>query len=156
MKLWLLRHGEAEPHRARDDAQRALTARGEQEVRDSAHQLLNQPLDCILVSPYVRAQQSAQQLCTVLKYAGPLETVDWTLPDSDPKEALCQLASRPKHEQNVLLVTHQNFVGSLAGWLVEGYAGAHLPFSTGALACLEGPIPAAGSMELKSFHHPKI
>lgn len=58
MKLWLLRHGEAEPHASRD-SERRLTAHGRKEVLQSAARLAGLPLDGILASPYVRAQQTA-------------------------------------------------------------------------------------------------
>lgn len=50
MKLWLLRHGEAEPA-ARTDAERNLTDYGRQQVRESAAQLLGRPLRAVLSAP---------------------------------------------------------------------------------------------------------
>ena len=35
-QLWLLRHGDAEPHGARHDADRRLTAKGEKQARTGA------------------------------------------------------------------------------------------------------------------------
>ena len=58
MKLWVLRHGEAEP-RAKTDAERRLTAHGREQVLHSAAYLIGQPLQAIVASPYVRAQQTA-------------------------------------------------------------------------------------------------
>ncbi|MGH8353342.1 MAG: histidine phosphatase family protein, partial [Pseudomonas sp.] len=58
MRLWLLRHGEAEPQ-ARSDAERALTKHGRKEVLKAAGHLAGRPLAAILASPYVRAQQTA-------------------------------------------------------------------------------------------------
>ncbi len=58
MKVWILRHGEAEPQ-ARSDDQRNLTEHGRKQVLRSAAQLIGQPLDAIVASPYVRAQQTA-------------------------------------------------------------------------------------------------
>ncbi len=57
MKLWVLRHGQAEPQRS-SDAERNLTAHGRQEVLHSAAHLIGQPLAAIYASPYVRAQQA--------------------------------------------------------------------------------------------------
>ena len=65
MKLWILRHGEAEPH-ARSDAQRNLTEHGREQVRQAAAHLIGQSIDTILVSPYVRAQQTAEIVRKVL------------------------------------------------------------------------------------------
>lgn len=154
MKLWLLRHGEAEPYHVRPDPERSLTPKGVLEVQNSAHQLLGVAIERVLVSPYVRAQQSAQCLCASLEYKGPLETVDWILPDSDPQEAVVHLDQYT--DSALLLVTHQNFVGALAGWLIEGSLGSSVPFSTGAFACLEGPSIAAGLMTLTQRYHPVL
>ncbi|MFI5008651.1 MAG: phosphohistidine phosphatase SixA [Solirubrobacterales bacterium] len=61
-QLWLLRHADAEPHGARLDSERRLTARGERQARLAGVALarLHVNLDAILVSPKVRAQQTAQ------------------------------------------------------------------------------------------------
>jgi phosphohistidine phosphatase len=58
VKLWILRHGEAEGH-ARTDAERNLTEHGRGEVLRSAAHLIGQPITAIVASPYVRAQQTA-------------------------------------------------------------------------------------------------
>jgi len=117
MRLWLLRHGEAEP-RARTDAERNLTEGGRRDVRRSATFLRGKPLQVVLVSPYQRAQQTADEVCKALGFSGRRETVDWATPESDLEEALRALDLRG--ESDLLLVTHQPFVGNLAGWLVNG------------------------------------
>lgn len=151
MKLWLLRHGEAEP-RLQDHPERVLTARGQQEAAETACQLLGQPIDLMLVSPYRRAQQTAEQVCRVVEYQGPKIVADWALPESSPLEAVRHLDAYP--QANLLLVTHQNFVGALASLLIEGETRHGLPFHTGSLACLEGEAIAAGLMHLGLFYHP--
>ncbi|MHB8822509.1 MAG: SixA phosphatase family protein, partial [Pseudomonadaceae bacterium] len=90
MKLWLLRHGEAEP-RARTDAERNLTEQGRLDVRAIAAHLRNQPLQTILVSPYQRAQQTAEIVRQELGFSGAFETVPWATPDSDLREAMLYL-----------------------------------------------------------------
>jgi len=151
VRLWLLRHGQAEPHAA-TDAARELTAHGRQEVRQAAKQLAGRPLTAILVSPYVRAQQTAELVRSELGFSGPLTTVSWLTPDSDPREALKYLDERESAE--VLLVTHQPLVGALGGLLVHGHRQEPLPMRTASLAELEGDIPAAGLMELLALIHP--
>lgn len=150
MKLWLLRHGEAEP-RARTDAERNLTEQGRLDVAEMAAHLLNQPLQAILVSPYQRAQQTAEIVRQVLGFSGACETVPWATPDSDVREAMLYLDRRS--EQHLLLVTHQPFVGALGGWLVHGQRGESLPMATSSLAELEGEALAAGLMHLASLRH---
>ncbi|KAF1069663.1 MAG: Phosphohistidine phosphatase SixA [Pseudomonas citronellolis] len=150
MKLWLLRHGEAEPH-ARRDAERRLTAHGRQEVICSAAHLLGLPLDGILASPYVRAQETAELVRQALDFKAEVSLAPWLTPDDDPRDALRFLDGRA--EQHLLLVTHQPLVGALAGLLVHGSRHDALPFATASLAELEGECPVAGLMNLVALHH---
>ncbi|MGA6097122.1 phosphohistidine phosphatase SixA [Stutzerimonas marianensis] len=152
MKLWLLRHGEAEP-RARTDAQRNLTEAGRAEVQSSAAALRGQPLQAILASPYARAQQTAEIVRQTIGFEGRVETVPWATPDSDLGDALLYLDRRS--EQSLLLVTHQPFVGALGGWLVSGHRETPLPMATASLAELEGEQIAAGLMHLLDLKHPR-
>lgn len=151
MRVWLLRHGEAEP-KARTDAERNLTEAGRLEVERAAAHLQEQPLQVILVSPYQRAQQTAEIVRQALGFTGPVETVPWLAPDSDPTDAMLYLDRRP--EQHLLLVTHQPFVGALGGWLVSGHRDVPLPMATASLAELEGEYLAAGLMRLVGLRHP--
>ncbi|TBU91309.1 phosphohistidine phosphatase SixA [Stutzerimonas kirkiae] len=145
MKLWLLRHGEAE-RRTLHDPDRHLTDEGRLEVAHNARRLQGEPLQVMLVSPYRRAQQTADVVRQALGYEGAYETHDWLIPDAEPEEAMRQLDRRS--ETHILLVTHQPFVGALAGWLVNGHRGDPLSMSTGSLVGLEGEAVAAGLMNL--------
>ncbi|UVE19275.1 phosphohistidine phosphatase SixA [Pseudomonas sp. LS44] len=151
MRLWLLRHGEAEPH-ARTDAERHLTKRGRKEVLQSSAQLDGRPLAAILASPYIRAQQTAELVREALGVRVSITTVPWLTPDSSPAEALRHLDEYAERE--VLLVSHQPFIGDLGGLLVHGHRQQPLPMSTASLAELDGDIFAAGSMDLLALVHP--
>ncbi|WP_320826718.1 hypothetical protein [Reinekea sp.] len=59
MRLYLMRHGEAEPYRV-DDASRALTTTGKAAVASKCPHL--PIIDLLVVSPYLRALQSADTL----------------------------------------------------------------------------------------------
>lgn len=152
MRLWLLRHGQAEPH-ARTDAERALTPQGREEVRQTALQLQGRPLDGILASPFVRAQQTAALVREVLGFTDGIHTVPWLTPDSDLREALAHLDRCGAGEW--LLVTHQPLVGALGGLLIHGHRQQPLPMHTASLAELEGEVLAAGTMELLALVHPR-
>lgn len=67
-ELWLLRHGEAEPHDARPDAERRLTPRGERQSRDAGAALakLGVELAAAYTSPRVRAHDTARLACESL------------------------------------------------------------------------------------------
>ena len=61
-QLWLLRHAEAEPHGTREDSQRRLTSRGEQQARAAGLALarLDVGFAGVLFSPKVRARETAE------------------------------------------------------------------------------------------------
>ncbi|MFG0410971.1 phosphohistidine phosphatase SixA [Pseudomonas sp. FYR_11] len=151
MKLWVLRHGEAEP-RAKSDAERRLTAHGREQVVRSAAHLLGQPLQAIIASPYVRAQQTAALVHETLGFAKPLRTVPWLTPDGDVQQVIGEIERLGL--EHVLLVSHQPLVGNLVGLLQHGHLQQQAAMSTASLAELEGEWPLAGLMALKALNAP--
>ena len=151
MRLWLLRHGEAEP-RARSDAERPLTAAGREEVLSAAAHLLGRPLTTIIASTYLRAQQTAALVAEALGFAGGIITVPWLTPDDDPRAVVGQLDDFELGE--CLLVSHNPLLGHLAGLLLHGHLQSPLPLQTASLAGLDGDFIAAGLMRLGELHHP--
>lgn len=149
MKLWVLRHGEAESH-APSDAQRNLTERGRDEVLRSAAHLIDQPISAIIASPYVRAQQTAELVRTALGVVPEIRTVAWLTPDSNPQQVLEKLDT----DDTVLLVSHQPLVGNLISFLQHGHQRQPQPTHTASLAELEGDFPLAGLMSLNSVKNP--
>ncbi len=75
-QLWLLRHGDAEPHGVREDSQRELTPRGIDQSRAAgrALQALVGDFDAVFTSPKVRSAQTAAYACEALG-AQPVEHV---------------------------------------------------------------------------------
>lgn len=151
MRLWLLRHGQAETH-AGSDAQRRLTAHGRRGVLQSAAQLIGRPLEAILCSPLVRAQQTAELVAEALQYPRALEIVAWLTPDATVHEVLGKLAARP--ESDILLVSHLPLIGELAGMLEHGHRQQPLPMATASLAALQGDLPLAGGMQRVLLFNP--
>ena len=149
MNLWVLRHGQAQD-RARSDAERELTAHGRAQVLRSAEHLIGQPLEAIFASPYIRAQQTAELVREALSFAPQIITVPWLTPESDPLHAVRQLPDNG----NVLLVSHQPFVGEFISVLQHGNIRQPQPMSTASLAQLQGEWPLAGAMTLQSVRHP--
>jgi phosphohistidine phosphatase len=66
--IWILRHGDAEPHEGKPDADRDLTEKGEQQSVNAGRALkkLGVELDVCLTSPKVRAKRTADLACDVL------------------------------------------------------------------------------------------
>ncbi|MDZ5601904.1 phosphohistidine phosphatase SixA [Pseudomonas sp. RP23018S] len=150
MKLWILRHGEAEP-RADSDADRRLTAHGRDQVLHSAAHLRGLPLQAILASPYVRAQQTAALVHGALSPAEAVITVDWLTPDGEVDQVIAELERLGLEE--VLLVSHQPLVGNLVAVLQHGHRQHPTAMGTASLAQLEGDWPLPGLMTLKAIHH---
>ena len=151
MKIWILRHGQAEGL-APSDELRALTDEGREEVQVMAAQLAGQSLDAVLASPYLRAQQTAQIVQQQIQLRRGVATVAWLTPDDDPRRVLDFLAERA--EQNLLLVSHQPLVSQLISLLVEGNRAGHYPMPTAGLACIELDFPAAGLGQLRLLTSP--
>ena len=150
MKLWILRHGEAQGQAARDSL-RELTDHGREEVLRSAAHLLGQPLAAVYASPYVRAQQTAAIVHEALALEQPIVTVPWLTPESDPQEVIGQLDRLGL--DSVLLVSHQPLVGALVGLLEYGHLQQPHGMNTASLAVLEGDWPLAGLMSVQAVHH---
>ncbi|MHC8331921.1 phosphohistidine phosphatase SixA [Pseudomonas sp. LB3P25] len=150
MKLWVLRHGEAEPHGTRPDSERALTDKGRKEVKRIAAKLKGKPLTAIYASPYLRAQETALLVRKELGFAPEIRTVEWLTPDNNPQAVAEQLVS----VDHALLVSHNPLVGNLLGYLQHGHVQDPEAVKTAGLAELEGDLPLAGAMKLVGIKHP--
>ncbi|HEX3520287.1 MAG TPA: phosphohistidine phosphatase SixA [Solirubrobacteraceae bacterium] len=137
-QLWLLRHGEAEPHGTRADSERQLTPRGEQQSRAAGAALgrLGARFDAVLSSPKVRARRTAElaveglggeRECEVREYE-PLAS------GFEPSAALQVLeevaAAGEAPGARVLLVGHEP---DLSG-VVAGLCGGNIDLKKGGLA----------------------
>jgi phosphohistidine phosphatase len=126
-QLWLLRHGDAEPHGTRADADRRLTARGrrQSEVAGIALAHLAGPFDAVLFSPKERARKTAELAAAgwssdqraMLRAHPPLAE------RFDGHEALDALAAIPPDSGRLLLVGHEpdlsGVVAELAGGQID-------------------------------------
>jgi phosphohistidine phosphatase len=142
-QLWLLRHGDAEPHGTRADAQRRLTGRGERQSHAAgvALERLGTAFDEVLFSPKERARKTAelaaaswspQQRATLREYA-PLAG------GFDASEALEALSTVPPDSGRLLLVGHEP---DLSGVVAE-LTGARVDVKKGGLAMVR--LEGAGS-----------
>lgn len=138
MKIFIMRHGEAE-HFAASDAERVLTSRGISESVTIAQICRDKGItavDLALVSPYVRAQQTWQQVQTVLT-ASEVETCHDITPYGQAESVFDYLCARIEIEQpqSLLLISHLPLVGYLTAEFVS-----ELPapmFSTSSMVCIE-------------------
>jgi phosphohistidine phosphatase len=146
-QLWLLRHGDAEPHGARHDADRRLTAKGEKQARMAGEALARLGLEfaAVYTSPRVRARDTAHLAAASLK-ADPLIHQPLSAGfDADEARALLAAAG---DGARVLLVGHEpdfsQTVHELTGARIDlkkgGIAGVRVDGSAAELIDLLRPI----------------
>lgn len=140
MKVCIMRHGEAE-HYANSDAERELTIRGRDEslavARACERQGFSQ-FESVLISPYLRAQQTWETISEVFKVkTSGLDTYDEITPygtSSDVFHYVTALAETNGLE-SILLVSHLPLVGYLTAEFVSGITPPMFP--TSGLVCID-------------------
>ena len=137
MKLVIMRHGQAS-WSAPSDKERSLTEQGVREVSDTVAVLADQWVDCVFVSPYLRAQQTG--LIVAEAFGLNVETLDELEPDGNPEKVLDALPNSGV----VLLASHMPIVGYLTGLLCDGITKNGPSFQTGMALVLEVDILAPG------------
>ena len=127
-----MRHGEAEPYQEMD-RERALSNFGLQQAEDVGQQLAEyvkvnfagENITAGLVSPYVRAQQTYEQVSKHIEIKSK-EDCDMVLPESDSElfaDYLHALAAHVNAPENLLIVSHMPFVSLLADELCDDFNG---------------------------------
>jgi phosphohistidine phosphatase len=146
-QLWLLRHGEAEPHGTRPDADRELTDRGRDQSRVAGRALaaLGIEVHLALTSPKARALETAQLACAALGVE-PVEHA--ALAEGfDAREAIALLHAAGA-DQRVLVVGHEPDFSQV----VHDLAGARIDLKKGGVAALR--VDGAGG-ELVALLRPR-
>jgi phosphohistidine phosphatase len=130
-QLWLLRHGEAEPH-AIDDFSRDLTSRGEEQSRTAGRALaaLELVFHAVYTSPRVRARRTAELACETLD-AEPViwEPLSGGFDLDDARELLAG-----SDDQRILVVGHNPDFAQV----VYDMTGARVDFKKGGIAGIRG------------------
>lgn len=120
MKIILMRHGQAESYANVDsDSARKLTDFGQAQALETANYLAEHyQADMLVVSPYVRAQQTAAQVNGCFSALSPV-TQDNITPEDDAREALKTLG---EHESDCMIVVcHMSIVAHIAALLTGDY-----------------------------------
>ncbi len=154
MELFVLRHGHAESN-APSDAQRALSSLGKDEVQQcmQKHAKDLSRVQKVLVSPYLRAQQSADIVLPALSGAE-RSTVDLITPSGRPKSVIDFLFKEVQENDtsSLMLVSHLPFVGMLIDSLCDLDEG-EIRMSTASLAAIDFDVMAARCCHLRWIHH---
>ncbi len=146
MRIFLLRHGEAEPH-VQPDSARPLTTRGITETQSilTRQAAEIESVQSLWASPYVRAQQTANLVLETRPDLA-IQTTDLLVPESNPQRLAKALELA--NVENVLLVSHQPLVGVFVDWLAGLEPGSQR-LGTSALALIETEFLAADCGELR-------
>lgn len=150
MDLYILRHGDAHPVAASDQA-RELTPQGEAQTKQVAKvaDALGINTDVIFASPYIRAQQTAALVSNAFGVTS-ISDCDLITPEGKPQTVIDWLAR--VNQESILLVTHQPFAGSFIATLVNGngrYDSSIPPMMTSSLAYLTMDVCASGCANLQ-------
>lgn len=145
MRVILVRHGDADadvPEGLDDDA-RPLTARARQLLPGHFAALVPHlgTVNLMLMSPLVRAAQTATILSHALAYEGPLKVHRCLLPDGPVGAIESVLNAHPG--QTVVLVGHQPSMSSAAAHFL-GMASFPRPFAPGTAVGIERPDGSTG------------
>jgi len=142
----LMRHGEAE-HQAPSDALRPLSVRGRAEVQQSLDWLRQSvwPIQGIVASPYLRAQQTAHICAAGLGLS--VTTEQALTPDSSPDRAESAL----REFEGYLVCFHQPILGRL----VHRWSLQQPSVPTGAVFVLTGDWLAADWMTMEQTFCPQ-
>ncbi len=158
MKLYIMRHGEASWD-APSDQQRPLTETGQWLSGQVARHLLADKPQQLIVSPYLRAQQTRLAVLDVIGQV-PCDTCALITPEGHTAAVIDwlyqYLADRPALT-SLMLISHNPFVSDLISVLVDGHkrrGDSALPvMSTSTLVTLQCDVVAAGCCQLIASYH---
>lgn len=150
MKLYLMRHGQAESYAA-SDAERQLTDKGIAQSRAMASFIKHQAPVKVISSPLVRACQTAFNVIEPLQQDVPFETCELLTPDEDPRAVADWIKSLLSGQGPVLLVTHNPLVSLLVSWLVHGHLQGSISMATADIVCLTLDDAGPGTAHLEWY-----
>ncbi len=131
--LWLLRHGDAEPHGSASDFDRRLTQRGEAQSRNAGRAFvrLGVSFEHVFTSPRVRALDTARLVCSEL---GGEAIVHQPLSSGFGQRDAAELLAAIEPGSSLLLVGHEP---DLSG-LVHALTAARVEMKKGGIAAIRG------------------
>lgn len=161
MRLYLMRHGEAE--QGLDyDSNRALTARGHANNLSVARQWLTRitHMPIAFCSPYLRAQQTAADLRSIMPELE-FNSSDWLVPSATVATVFNRLSAASEKQvaamadasrsadvdkittQDILLVGHNPLLSQVWNDLLDGDGQNRFGLSTSQLVSIDADVPAS-------------
>jgi phosphohistidine phosphatase len=145
MQIYIMRHGQAEMM-AHSDAQRELTFLGRCESEIMATYLANENVsfDAVLVSPYLRAQQTWEAVQPFFPGIANVQTLKFLTPGGSTHKSINEiLALHASGVKSLLIVSHLPLVGYLVSELATDVAAP--AFATSSVAHVELDDNGVGS-----------
>lgn len=141
MQVYLVRHAIAyprDPESARMDSDRELTPAGIARFRQtiSAWVRLGVMLDEVWTSPYARARQTAELLCSGLDLMRPPKLVPELEPEGEAERVLSALELHSDRKA-IALVGHEPALSELAGRMLAGQPRSVVTFKKGGACCID-------------------
>ncbi len=138
MRLFLMRHGEA-GYDAHSDRERVLTEIGRYQTELMSNWLTQKitEFDLVVVSPYLRAQQTWQEVSKHFPEPKKWLVLDELTPSADPQTAVELITAYAEQygSESVLIISHMPLLGYMVSELV---AGVEPPlFATSAIILIE-------------------
>jgi phosphohistidine phosphatase len=148
VELYLIRHADALPLGERgteEDGARPLSGKGEKQAEQLGRFFKRRgiKLDQLIVSPHVRARQTAELMLPHLPQPKPsLTECDGLLPNAKPRKLSKQL--RSAQGELIGLVGHLPHIAIWTAWLIGGKK-AQIDFAKAGIACIAcGEMPSKG------------
>ncbi|QSX28833.1 phosphohistidine phosphatase SixA [Shewanella cyperi] len=154
MQLFLMRHGEAS-YQAQTDRDRILTDTGRYHTRLMSNFLngLVTEFDLVLVSPYLRAQQTWQEVSSHFPEPRKWLVLDELVPSADPALAadLVRAYAEQFKADKVLVIAHMPLLGYMVSELVRG---TEPPlFATSGVCLIDVHMEQAHQVWMKAPHN---
>lgn len=153
-ELFIMRHGHAQSFTVRDEL-RELSDQGVQEVELAINRQLGelQSIEKILVSPFRRAQQSADIVCKYLTKAS-RENLELIVPSGSPEKVIDYFYHRAQNESlsSLMIVSHLPLVGLLLETLCDTEPEFH-NMGTASLAAIDVEAFAPACAQLRWLKH---
>ncbi len=148
-----MRHGEASLQ-APSDMQRPLTERGIAQTKSLLARYTKDfsSIKTIYASPYLRAQETAQIVSDAIGV--PITTMASITPDGNPRRVCDTLFEAGESGEDIILITHMPFVGSLNSLLTSGDSSFPEPFMTSQVVLLKADQVLPGCMSKENIFIP--
>lgn len=141
MRLFILRHADAETGEHKNDIDRKLTAEGiaEAECVASAARIMKLNLSAILTSPTARTKATAEIVAKQFPSIR-IHILEHLVSSADPQELLRELQSYPR-DSRLLLVTHKPIANRCIASLIGMTNDSKISLRKASLSCIEVGSP---------------